>query len=322
MNDLVKISEVSLKYGISTRALRYYEDAGLIKSIRTEDYAYRLYDQKAIKRIEQILVLRKLKISIKDIKKIFLSNSIDVLLDVLGSKVKEIDDEVTLLNQLREIVTTFIRQLEKCDFLIDTDLNLVYEKASTLEKVSGVENNNNDLPMEKLFEVADKLERMPDIRIIMLPKVKMARSGNTDLDEFDKWWSSVPVKQSLFPRDFMWFNKKLNCFEWLFAIPENMTDTNGYEVFDFPGGLYAVATAFDEGEEINRVNRLIHKWVDESNEFEVSDESNDTEERYDMGHIITPMGVYRPQMDLFVPIVRKNNKTIEYNIAEGNITAE
>lgn len=71
MRELIKISEVSLKYDISTRALRYYEDKGLIDSIRTEDYAYRLYDDIAIKRIEQILVLRKLNISIKDIKNIF-----------------------------------------------------------------------------------------------------------------------------------------------------------------------------------------------------------------------------------------------------------
>ena len=213
------------------------------------------------------------------------------------------------MRQLREIVTTFIRQLEKCDFKIDTDLNLLYEKASAAEEqVNDSKDICDDNSMGKLMEVAEKLERMPDIRIIMLPRLKMARSGNTDLEEFDKWWSSVPVEQSLFPRDFMWYNPRLNCFEWLFAIPENMTDTNGYEVFDFPGGLYAVATAYDEGEEIMRVNKLVHKWVDESGEFEVSNSTNDTEERYDMGHIITPAGVYRPQMDLFIPIVRKGEK--------------
>lgn len=314
MNELVKISEVALKYGISTRALRYYEDAGLIESIRTEDYSYRSYDQKAIKRIEQILVLRKLKLSIKDIKKVFICNSLDVLLDVLGSKIQEIDDEVTLLNQLREIITTFINQLEKCDLKIDTDLNLIYEKASTVDdQHTDSEDTYTETPMGKLMEVADKLEKMPDIRIIMLPKVKMARSGNSDLEEFDKWWSSVPVEQSLFPRDFMWYNERLNCFEWLYAIPENMTDTNGYEVFDFPGGLYAVATAYDEGEEINRINKLIHKWVEESEEFEVADSTNDTEERYDMGHIITPMGVSRAQMDLFVPIVKKGDNVMYLN---------
>lgn len=49
----------------------------------------------------------------------------------------------------------------------------------------------------------------------------------------------------------------------------------------------------------------VWKWVNDSEEFEVSNSNNDTEERYDMGHIISPMGAYRPQMDLFIPIVRK-----------------
>ncbi|EGD45962.1 transcriptional regulator, MerR family [Ruminiclostridium papyrosolvens DSM 2782] len=308
MSELIKISEVALKYDISTRALRYYEDAGLIKSIRTEDYAYRLFDDKAIKRIEQILVLRKLNIAIKDIKKIFLCNSLEALLEVLSNKVNEIDDEVTLLHELKEIVATFIKQLEKCDFKEDMDLNLLYERANVIEeRLNESKEASGDSSMERLLEVAEKLEKMPDIRIILLPKVKMARSGNTDLGEFDKWWSSVVVEQSLFPRDFMWYNSKLNYFEWLFTIPENMTDTNGYEVFDFPGGLYAVATAYDEGEEISRINGLIHKWIDESEEFEVSNNENDTDERYDMGHIVSPMGVYRSQMDLFIPIVKKVN---------------
>ena len=69
MSDLVKIRDVSCKYGLSPRALRYYEDAGLLTSIRTEGYAYRVYDENAVKRLEQILILRKLNISIKDIKR-------------------------------------------------------------------------------------------------------------------------------------------------------------------------------------------------------------------------------------------------------------
>ena len=71
MNELIKIRDVSVKYDISARTLRYYEDMGLIASRRSDDYAYRLYDETAVKRLEQILILRKLKISIKDIKHIF-----------------------------------------------------------------------------------------------------------------------------------------------------------------------------------------------------------------------------------------------------------
>ena len=71
MGNLAKIREVSVRYNVSARTLRYYEDMGLIESTRSDDYAYRLYDEAAIKRLEQILILRRLNISIKDIKRIF-----------------------------------------------------------------------------------------------------------------------------------------------------------------------------------------------------------------------------------------------------------
>ncbi len=71
MSNLVKIREISGRYNVSARTLRYYEDMGLIESTRSDDYAYRLYDEAAIKRLEQILILRRLNISIKDIKRIF-----------------------------------------------------------------------------------------------------------------------------------------------------------------------------------------------------------------------------------------------------------
>ena len=48
MYELTKIRDVSVKYNISARTLRYYEDMGLITSIRRDDYAYRLYDKAAL----------------------------------------------------------------------------------------------------------------------------------------------------------------------------------------------------------------------------------------------------------------------------------
>ena len=68
MSELTKIKDVSMKYAITARTLRYYEDIGILTSIRTESYAHRMYDEAAITRLKQILILRKLNISVKDIK--------------------------------------------------------------------------------------------------------------------------------------------------------------------------------------------------------------------------------------------------------------
>lgn len=86
MNNLVKIREISVRYNVSARTLRYYEDMGLIESTRSDGYAYRLYDEAAIKRLEQILILRRLNISIKDIKRIFGTAESEVVLDVLEKR--------------------------------------------------------------------------------------------------------------------------------------------------------------------------------------------------------------------------------------------
>ena len=50
MSELIKIRELSVKYDISARALKYYEDMGLISSTRSKDHAYRMYDEAAVKR--------------------------------------------------------------------------------------------------------------------------------------------------------------------------------------------------------------------------------------------------------------------------------
>lgn len=52
MSKLIKIREVSAKYDITARALKYYEDMGLIQSTKSDDYAYRLYDESAIRKLE------------------------------------------------------------------------------------------------------------------------------------------------------------------------------------------------------------------------------------------------------------------------------
>ena len=79
MDNLIKIKDVSSKYSITARTLRYYEDMGLINSTRSDDYAYRMYDENAVRRLEQILILRKLNISIKDIQRIFSTSSSDIV---------------------------------------------------------------------------------------------------------------------------------------------------------------------------------------------------------------------------------------------------
>lgn len=161
MTELVKIREVSTKYNVSARALRYYEDMGLIKSTRSSDYAYRLYDKQALKRLEQILILRKLNISIKDIQLIFQASGTETVLDVLGKKVNEIDGEVALLQDLKDIILEFIEQIRQADFSRNDDIKKLYEKAANVENhIANISNSQNSLSVNHLLDVTDKLKKL------------------------------------------------------------------------------------------------------------------------------------------------------------------
>ena len=160
MNDLIKIKDTADKYDISARTLRYYEDIGLIESIRNDDYAYRLYNESAAKRLEQILILRRLNINIKDIKRVFSVPGSEIVLEVLDSKVFEIDDEVSLLHELKEIILTFIQQIKDIDFTNKHDVKLLYDKAKDIEtQLINVDYNGNLSVVNRFLEVTEKLKK-------------------------------------------------------------------------------------------------------------------------------------------------------------------
>jgi DNA-binding transcriptional MerR regulator len=177
MNELIKIKDVSSKYNVTTRTLRYYEDMGLITSTRTDEYAYRLYDENAVKRIEQILILRKLNIRIKDIERIFAAPGSNVVLEVLCQKADDIDNEVALLHELKAIVLDFVRQIEQADFHNSEQVKLLYEKAKEIEvqltTPDYVGNSQMTLtPANRLAEVTEKLD---DKRITLPTVIKTYR---------------------------------------------------------------------------------------------------------------------------------------------------
>jgi len=197
MHELIKIRDVSAKYNISARTLRYYEDMGLITSIRSDDYAYRLYNDAALKRLEQILVLRKLNVGIKDIQRIFNSPGTEVVLEVLIKKVDDIDEDIALLHELKEIVLEFIHQIEQADFNNDTDVKCLYEKAKEIKtQLANVNYNGNPSMVNRLIEVTGKLDKkIPDIIVVRISKFRAVTSGLMTFEElfsgdFEPWQES------------------------------------------------------------------------------------------------------------------------------------
>ncbi len=319
MTELVKIREVSTKYNVSARALRYYEDMGLIKSTRSSDYAYRLYDKQALKRLEQILILRRLNISIKDIQLIFQASGTETVLDVLGKKVNEIDGEVALLQDLKDIILEFIEQIRQADFSRNDDIKKLYEKAANVENhIANVSNSQNSLSINHLLDVTDKLKKAPEVRIIQINPFKAFTSGADMIENvmgpFQQWQEDHNnlVKKMIYGApDFLWFEEDGKAV-WIWAVEEWVTekDTAPYKLIEFEGGLYAAAMSIDGDDDMGgRVCSGIMKWLENSG-FELDDRPG----HRTMGHMVNPTDEIRnalgyDQMDIYVPIkIRGKNR--------------
>ncbi|MBR4640908.1 MAG: MerR family transcriptional regulator [Butyrivibrio sp.] len=71
------VKEVSEFTGISVRTLHYYDEIGLFKPTKVNDAGYRLYDDKAIDKLSQIIVFKELDLSLADIKLIMDNPDLD-----------------------------------------------------------------------------------------------------------------------------------------------------------------------------------------------------------------------------------------------------
>lgn len=327
MNELIKIKDMSSMYDVSARTLRYYEDMGLITSIRNDDYAYRLYDAEAVKRLEQILVLRKLNVSIKDIKRIFSASGSEIVLDVLGKRVSDIDGEVALLYELKEIILQFIRQIEQADFGKDSDVKLLYEKAKEIEaQIVNVSYNGNPSNVNRLLDVTDKLKKAPEVRIVQINKFKAVTSGLDTPDNvfgaFQEWQEAHNhlIRKLIYGApDFLWFEEGGKAV-WVWALEDWVTeaDTAPYDVIEFEGGLYAAAMSVDGDDDINgRVYEGIKKWLKTSG-FELDERPG----HQTLCHMVNPTDEIKKalgyhQLDIYVPIkVRKNKLSIKIEVSE------
>ena len=74
MKTVKEISEIT---GVSIRTLHYYDEIGLLLPTKKSDAGYRLYDQKALETLQQILFFREFDIPLKEIKTFMQNNTLD-----------------------------------------------------------------------------------------------------------------------------------------------------------------------------------------------------------------------------------------------------
>lgn len=93
------VKDVSELTGISVRTLHYYDEIGLLKPTTCSDAGYRLYDDKALETLQQILFFREFDMPLKEIKSILESPEFDKD-KVLTSQMQMLEMKRDRLNRL------------------------------------------------------------------------------------------------------------------------------------------------------------------------------------------------------------------------------
>lgn len=325
--DLMTISEISRGFNVSTRTLRYYEQIGLLTSQKKEDYAYRVYDENAVRRLQQIIILRKLRIPLKQISDILSDNEQTSIVKIFQENILTLDCEITALTTIRSVLQRFVSQLNnrigvnvKLNLFDDNELLKVVESLS-LSKIDFKEERS----MDDLNKANETLTNLKDIRILYLPPATVVSShyigenpedvARKHLDDFVKRVDLQRIKPDLrvygFNNPSPHNSGETYGYEFWVTIPDDMVVPESIVKKHFEGGLYA-AHCINMGD--------FHEWqtfykcVCNNNNYDI-----DYREPLGMGgsleEHINAFTYYQPgnenskceQLDLLIPIKPKTN---------------
>ena len=307
--EMQTVSTVSKDYGISTRMLRYYEQNGLIKSMRKEGYSYRVYDEANVKRLQHVIILRKLQIPVKQICIILNNPDAQAVVEIFKKSIQEIDTEINALSTIKKILDKFVNQLEEIaglelslDFIggdympdITRSLSLVQKniKARTGEAGSAERkiarpkseaNERENVTMSDLFKAAEVLNKLEHVRVVYVPPMTIASVYCTGENSEARAWQAITdfvmhsslleVKPDLRVLKIPYQNATGSSFgdeAWV-SIPDTLEIPPNFIKKRFLGGQYA-AHVMDDNNGFE-VTLGMQDWINESDKYQYDYDGN------------------------------------------------
>jgi len=326
--ELQTVVQVSRTLGISAQMLRYYERNGLIKSSRREDYAYRVYDGDAIKRLQQIVILRKLQIPVRQIRDILNNQDAVTVIEVFKQNINELDEQITALSTVRSILARFVEEMQqKADIQLKLDLLNDATMLAVVNSLSFSENKIKEkVSMEELNKTSETLSKLEDkdVRIIYLPPATVAAvhfvgddaEGRIPEDQGGDIITAFVSKLEKVKPDCRHYGFNHDAdgkhgYERWYTIPDDMEVPTPFVKKQFSGGVYGaytLRTSFDEWD-------LLLEWANQHEKFDFAQGSPETmlglleEHLNEMGRYVLPNVKFKTQIDLLIPLKEKQEWT-------------
>ena len=155
------VKEVSQLAGISIRTLRYYDEMGLLKPTQVSEAGYRLYDDKALEQLQEIMFFKEMALPLEQIKKIIEDPTLNRQ-EVLLLQKAILEKKRNRLNGIIELIEDVSRGVNTMSFEAFSD-----EDISNI-----VEHTLNQLKPEHLQQFTEKYGNLEAMREKMSRNLK------------------------------------------------------------------------------------------------------------------------------------------------------
>lgn len=131
MKTVKEISEIT---GISIRTLRYYDEIGLLKPTQLSEAKYRLYDNKALEKLQEIMFFKEVGMSLDDIKRIMDNPNYDRKQAMLTQKFL-LEQKRNRLNGIIELIDDVMKGVNTMSFeaFSDEEIRKIFDHSIQLQ---------------------------------------------------------------------------------------------------------------------------------------------------------------------------------------------
>ncbi len=147
------ISQVASLTGISTRTLQYYDEIDLLKPSELTPSGYRLYNDEALEKLQQILFYKELNFKLNEIKEILQKPEYD--------KIEAFKKQKKLLSLKRSRIDKLIALLERLE---KGESCMSFKEFDLSEYIEALEQFKNEKSEEVVIR---QIKRCPVLHIIL-----------------------------------------------------------------------------------------------------------------------------------------------------------
>ena len=109
-------------------------------------------DENSIRKLRQIIILRRLRVPVKQIREIFGNSEAAAVIDVFERNISELDEEITALSTVKSILNGLVEELREkanvrlqLEYLGDSSVFAIAESISLPKNILQEEKSMNDL---------------------------------------------------------------------------------------------------------------------------------------------------------------------------------